>query len=231
MNTAVNYNIQDANALDETIGRNEAALTEKGFPAENRTELKDRIIILTEKENTLNGKGKKLEDLTAGQNVIITESQGLVTKVRNAASGAYVGNARVLKQFNVGINKRIPRAIGSLRSECEYLIPLVTEKKADLLKGGLQEADITALDEAPAKLIAADKQQEDAKKERNQATVERDEADKELKKIKTKIRKFVDTAFAKNKSILIQFEPIPKGRGGGKEDEGGTTPPPAPPVQ
>ena len=230
MNVKINYNIQDGNALDETVSRNEAALAEKGFPAEYRTTLQEKISSLTAKEDNLNAKEKRLEDLTAGQNAYIVESQNLISKVRNAASGAYVGNTRVLKIFNLGVNKRIPKGISSLRAECEYLIPIVTERAADLIKGGLQQADITALGEAPAKLTDADKQQEDAKKQRNQATIERDEADKELKKIKTKIRNFVKTAFAGNKAMLTQFEPIPKTRGGGKDDEGGTTPP-APPAQ
>ena len=226
MNAEVNYNIQDANALDGTIGVNEAALAAKGFPSENRTELQDKTSVLTNNENNLTAKEKKAEDLTAEQNECISGTQSLISKVRNAASSVYVGNARVLKLFNVGINKKIPRSINSLRIECEYLIPIVAERKADLLKGGLQEADITALNEAPAKLIDVDKRQENAKKERNQATIERDEADKGLKKIKTKIRKFAATAFAGNKAMLVQFEPIPKGRGGSNDDKGGTTPPP-----
>ncbi len=231
MNAKVNYNIQDGNALDETIGRNEAALTAKGFPAENLTVLQECIGTLQAKESALNTGEKNLEDLTAEQNVCIASTKGLVSKVRNAASSAYVGNARVLKLFNVGIGKKIPRGINQLRAECELLSPIVVERKADLLKGGLQESDVTELGEAPAKLIDVDKRQEDAKKIRNQATIERDEADKALKNIKTKIRKFINAAFTGKPAILVQFEPIPKGRGGAGSD--GDTPPenPTPPAQ
>lgn len=209
----VNYNIQDGNALDEILGRNEAVLNSKGFPAENRTALQEKISDLTGKQDALNKLEKQLEDLTAEQNARMQSIQNLIKKIRIAASSAYGDDARTLKQFNVGIKKRIPNGINSLRFECEYLLPIVTAKSADLLKSGLQQEDKTALTEASESLVYADKVQEDAKKQKNEATIVRDEADKELKKIKTKIRNFVKSAFAGDNSMLVQFEPIPKARG------------------
>jgi|GEM_PF-2482454 len=232
MNLRINKNIQDGNTLDETIGRNEAALTEKGFPAENRTTLQNNISDLTTKEGIQNKREKMLEDLTAEQDSCISDTQTLIKKVRTAASSAYVNDARTLKIFNVGINKRVPKSVNGLRSECAYLSPVVAARIADLLKSGLQQADITALNEAPDKLINADKKQEDAKKQRSQATIERDDAAKELKKTKTKIRNFVKTAFAGNAAMLVQFEPISMGKGGGgSDDAGGDTPPENPPAK
>ena len=57
----------------------------------------------------------------------------------------------------------------------------------------------------------------------------RDAADKDLTKVKTKLRNFIKAAFQGNEEMLIEFGMIPKGRGGkGKTDipPDNTTPPP-----
>ena len=224
MNAKVNYHIQDGNALDETTTRNLAAMTEKGFETENQTLLQECIADASIKETAQKKAESDLSDKTAEQNSAISETQASIKKLKGAVITGYDSDVRTQKLFNVG--KRLPYTLNSLRSECEYLATIIPGKETVLLKNGLVQADLTALANASARLVTADKAQEDAKKIAKSATLTRDESIKKLKAIKKKIRNFVNTAFQGNTEMLIQFEPIPEGRGGGS---GGNNIPPTPP--
>lgn len=229
MNIKVNYHIQDGNSLDQTTTRNLDALKEKGFEAENQTALQDCILDTTTKEKAQNKAAKDITDKTAEQNTAVDETKDLVKKVRGAVLTGYDTDIRTQNLFNIG--KRLPYSVNGLRSECEYLSTVIPGKEVVLLKNGLVQADLTALTNASARLVTADKAQEDAKKIGVSSTVARDESLKKLKTIKKKIRNFVKTAFQGNKEILVQFEPIPDGRGGGNGggDETNTPPTNTPP--
>lgn len=220
MNVKINYNLQDGNALELAVTRNLTLLTEKGFQMESKDLLTAAIGNLTAKEREQNTAVKALEDLTAEQKLAVKETKALVSKIYLAAKSAYENDQRNLSQFKVG--ERIPDSVNGLRSLCEYLQGVVSERSVLLLKSGLVQSDVTALNGAAARVVAADKAQEDAKKLQAQATLVRDSADKELTKVKTKIRNFVKAAFQGNEVILLEFATIPKG-GGGKGK--GDTPP------
>ncbi|MFA6598814.1 MAG: hypothetical protein WCS69_13910 [Ignavibacteriaceae bacterium] len=225
MNTKINYNLQDGNALELAVTRNLPLLTEKGFQTETQTLLNAAIVELTAKEREQNVAVKALEDFSAEQNLAVKETKALISKIYTAAKSAYENDKRNLSQFKVG--ERIPNSVNGLRSLCEYLQVVVAERSVLLLKSGLVQSDITALNGAAARIVDADKAQEDAKKLQEQATLVRDAADKVLNGVKTKLRNFVKAAFQGNEEILLQFEKIPKGGGGkGKGDDGGDTPPP-----
>ena len=215
MNTKINYNLQDGNALVLAVSRNLTLLTEKGFQTETQTALNAAIADLTAKEREQNIAVKALEDFTAEQNLAVKETKALISKIYMAAKSAYENDQRNLSQFKVG--QRIPDSVNGLRSLCEYLQVVVAERSVLLLKSGLVQSDVTALNGAAARIVDADKAQEDAKKLQEQATLVRDTSDKALKKVKTKLRNFIKAAFQGNKEILLQFEKIPKG-GGGKGD-------------
>ncbi len=225
MNAKVNYHLQDGSTLDETTTRNITLMTEKDFEIENQTLLQNCIADATAKETAQKKAASDLSDKTAEQNTAISETQELIKKIRGAVITGYDSDVRTQKLFNIG--KRLPYTLNGLRSESEYLSTVVPGKEPVLLKSGLVQADITALTNAPARLVKADKAQEDAKKIGISATLTRDESIKKLKAIKKKIRNFVKTAFQGNEAILVQFEPIPEGRGGG--NGGGDTPPTPPP--
>lgn len=82
------------------------------------------------------------------------------------------------------------------------------------------ESDITDLGTSLTGLIAADAGQENTKQLQVAATKARDGAAKELRALCLKIRNFADACFSKSPEILLEFKPIPKGRGGkGKKDD------------
>lgn len=229
MNTKINFDLQDGSALDAAVTRNLTLLTEKGFQTETQTLLNAAIADLTAKEKEQNVAVKALEDLTAEQNLAVKETKALISKIYIAAKSAYDNDKRSLSQFKVG--ERIPDSVNGLRSLCEYLQVVVAERSVLLLKSGLVQSDITALNGAAARIVYADKAQEDAKKLQEHATLVRDSSDKALNKLKTKLRNFVKAAFQAKKEILLQFEKISKGGGGkGKSDTppDGTTPPDTP---
>jgi len=223
MNKKVSEETQDGNALDQTITRNIADLQKKGFDTEDQTTLQSCIEDTVEKERAQNVADKDLNDKTAEQNAAVQETTTLIKKVRNAALTGYSTDKRTLALFNAGINKKLPDSVNGVRTECVYLNTVIPGRETVLLKSGLQQEDITLVINAPARIVAIDKSQEDAKKIREAATLARDLSVKALKAIKKKIRNFVKTAFADNSVMLVQFEPIPKGRGGS------STPPPEDP--
>lgn len=225
MNVQVNYEIEDGNTLDETTTRNRSVLEEKGFDGEDQTKLKDSIADAIVKEKAQNKAEKDAEDKTAEQDAVMDKSQKLVKKVRGAALTGFASDQRVLDLFNV--HKRLPYSVNGLRSELELYSTLIPGREIVLLKSGLMQVDITAVSSLPTELVNVDKAQGDAAKIRNSATIIRDEAIKVLKAIKKKIRNFVKTAFPNNAEILVQFEPLPKPRGGNntKPPENPPTPP------
>ncbi|MFA6978187.1 MAG: hypothetical protein WC209_02600 [Ignavibacteriaceae bacterium] len=230
MNTKINFNLQDGNALVLAVSRNLTLLTEKGFQTETQTALNAAIADLTAKEKEQNIAVKALEDFTAEQNLAVKETKALISKIYLAAKSAYETDQRNLSQFKIG--QRIPDSVNGLRSLCEYLQVVVAERSVLLLKSGLVQSDITALNGAAARIVNADKGQKDAKKLQEQATLVRDSSDKALNKVKTKLRNFVKAAFQGNEEILLQFGKIPKGGGGGKGKDDtkpdDTTPPDTP---
>ncbi len=229
MNKLVNYHIEDGNTLDETVTRNITALQEKGFDPENQTTLQSCIADTTAKEKAQIKAEKDREDKTAEQNTTVSETVDLIRKVRGAALTAYDTDKRTQALFNAGINKKVPTRTNGVRSECEYLSTVIPGREQVLLKNGLVREDINNIISASARIVAVDKVQEDAKKLLKSATEDRDLSVKALKAIKKKIRNFVKTAYANNSVMLVQFEPMARGRGGSSGDN--TNTPPAPPAQ
>ena len=73
--------------------------------------------------------------------------------------------------------------------------------------------------------------QNNIKKIQKSNTLERDAAVKELKEQVFKIRNFVKACFSGKPEILVQFNPIPKGRGAGSGEEEKPPENPAPPAK
>jgi hypothetical protein len=170
---------------------------------------------------------------TAIQNAVMQEVTELLKSVRNAAKSAFGKDERILKQFKIG--EKIPGTVKKLSTTCEYMVGVVEDKKTDLLKSGLVQADLDNLTTAKERLESSDAEQEQAKKLQESATIVRDKAAKLMKEKLDSLRNFVAAAFVKKPEIAVQFKPIPKGRGGkGKPgDDEGTPPPdePTPPAQ
>ncbi|MCL4550924.1 MAG: hypothetical protein M1495_20420 [Bacteroidetes bacterium] len=93
----------------------------------------------------------------------------------------------------------------------------------------MKQEKVDALKALPAELKAADDAQETAKKVQKTRTMERDQAAKVLKERTNKIRNFAKACFSDRPEILVQFNPIPKGRGGANGKEESNTPPVNPP--
>ena len=227
MDASINYLQRDSSALKGTVDSNRTAMNDGGFTEETYTAFVADIAGLDEKETVQQKAVKDTADKTAVQNEVIANAQKLVSDVKSAAKSAYGKDPRNLNMFNIGAD--IPRSVKSLIPLCSYLSELVEERKAVLLQNGLKQEKIDALKALEAGLKTADDAQENAKKVQKTRTMERDQAAKVLKDRAGKIRNFAKACFSDKPEILVQFNPIPKGRGGanGKEDN---NPPPNPPT-
>ncbi|MFA5806242.1 MAG: hypothetical protein WC879_16530 [Melioribacteraceae bacterium] len=219
MDAAINYLLRDSGALKSTIDLNRTGMNEGGFSDESYISFIGAIEDLNTKETAQEKAVKDAGDKTAAQNEIVAGTQKLISDVKAAAKSAYGRDKRNLSMFKIG--EDITKSVKSLIPLCSYMIEQVQERKAVLLKNGLKQTKIDALIATPAQLKTADDVQESAKKIQKSKTLERDAAAKELKEQIFKIRNFAKACFSGKPEILVQFNPIPKGRGGagGEEEE------------
>lgn len=218
MDARINYTLQDSNSLDETITKHKDKMVAGGFEEVNHQSLKDLRQDLALKETAQEKADAKVDETTTAQNKVLEDKRRLVGLAKTSAKSAYGKDPATLKLFRVG--EDIPRGVSKLSATCDYLSGMITERKTDFLKNGFTQQMIDNLTSGRVDIDAADKLQEDAKKARKSATLERDAAFTALKDRMYRIRNFAKTCFAENPEVLVEFDPIPKGRGGG------TTPPP-----
>lgn len=221
MDAKINYTLQDSNSLDATVTKHKDEMTAKGFEEASHQSLKDLRQDLVLKEAAQEKAEEKLTETTAAQNKTSEEIYKIIGLVKTAAKSAYGKDKSALKLFKVGDS--IPRSISGLETACDYTLSIVNERKADLLKSGVTQQMIDRLASGRTDLEAVDKAQEEAKKERKSATLERDLAHAKLKDRMARIRNFAKVTFADSAAVLLEFKPIPKGRGG--SSGGGETPP------
>lgn len=217
MDAGINYLQRDSSALKITIDLNRDAMNACGFSEEMYNSFIQSIENLKLKETAQQNAVRNSEEKTTVQNEIIADIQNLISDIKAAAKSAYGKDKQILKLFKIGSN--IPKSVKSLLPLCSYLAGLVEERKAELLKSGLTQAKIDSLNSASDELKAADDDQENEKKIKKSKTLERDAAAKELREMLFKIRNFAKACFSGKPEILVQFKPIPKGRGGAVEEE------------
>ena len=229
----INYLVQDSDALLKAITNHRAAMEEKGFTEERLSTFVSAKDNLKQKEVAQQKAVKFTDDKTAEQDVLMKNIHDAIVSLRNAAKSAYIDNPQKLNIFQIG--ETIPTSVTKMRPMCEYLTGVIAAESAVLLKNGLSQEDLDILGTSYNNLITADADQENAKKLQNAALLVRDKASAVLREQVTKTRKFALACFAKSPEILVEFEPIPKGRGKGKEDDEDETPPPpdgtTPPAQ
>lgn len=226
----INYLVQDSDALYKAITNHRAAMEAKGFTEERLSTFVSAKENLKLKEVAQQNAVKFTEDKTAEQNALMKNIHDAIINLRNAAKSAYLENPQKLNIFQIG--ETIPASVTKMRPMCEYLTGVITAESAVLLKNGLTQEDLDVLGTSYNDLKATDADQENAKKLENAALKVRDKAEAVLRKQVTKTRKFALACFAKSPEILVEFEPIPKGRGkgGGGDDDtppDNPTPPPA----
>lgn len=225
----INYLVQDSDALYKAITNHRAAMEAKGFTEERLSTFVSAKENLRLKEVAQQKAVKFTDDKTAEQNALMKNIHDAIVSLRNAAKSAYIDNPQKLNIFQIG--ETIPASVTKMRPMCEYLTGVITEESAVLLKNGLTQEDLDVLGTSYNDLKATDADQENAKKLENAALQVRDKAEADLRKQVTKTRKFALACFAKSPEILVEFEPIPKGRGKGGGDNAtppdNPTPPPA----
>lgn len=217
MDSTINYTILDANNLTKTVDNQMQLLKENGFSEETNANLKAALQNLELKEAAQSTAVKESQKKTAEQDQVVTGVYALIKRVRNAVRSAYEDNQAMIAQFKA--NEQIPNSVKNISSLCKYLHPLVVKENALLLKNGLMQNDIDELGTASGRILAADSEQESAKKLQQAATVIRNDAAKEVSKHMKKIRNFIKARFDKRPEIAVLFDPIPKGRGGSNGEE------------
>lgn len=216
--------LQDSNSLDTTVTKHLTKMIEKGFEVTIQQELKDARQDLVTKSAAQAKVVEKISEATTAQNQIIESKRKLISQAKASAKSAYGNDGATLKLFRVGDD--IPKSVKRLSTQCDYFSGLITERKNDFLKNSFTQVMLDSLTAGRTDIEAADTLQENLKKEQKSATMVRDAANKVLKDKIFRIRNFAKSCFADNPEILVEFEPIPKGRGG----NGGTDTPPAPPT-
>jgi hypothetical protein len=218
MTEKIDYALQDCAGLYRTIDANLAAMQQKGFDDERYNALKSAETGLRQKEQEQEKAAKLVIEKTAGQNAAIEKTGNTIRQIQNAGKSAFGNDKAMLNKFRIGEN--LPTSVKRLSNWAEYFSGLANENRDILLKNGMSEADLS--DCAGALLVAADAEQENAKKKQAAATLLRDKALKNLKDQMTRTRSFAKACFDKNPEILVQFKPLPKGRGkGGSGDASG----------
>ncbi len=230
MAVKVDYVAQDSDALLVAIKNHRSAMDEKRFSNVVYTNFLSAKENLRVKEVAQQTAVKTAEDKTALQDFYFSEITRTIKVIRKAVKSAYEEDAQKMSLFRV--DDPIPKTVKGLRPMCEYLTKVTSEDSEVLLQNGLVESDITDLGMFLTGLIAADAEQENTKQLQVAATKARDNAAKELKALCLKIRNFTDACFSKNPEILLEFKPIPKGRGGKGKPKDDKTPPdePTPPA-
>ena len=227
MAAIVDYQLQDSEALLKAVNNNREAMNAKGFSDASYTVLVDAKGNLLLKEAAQKKAVQLVADKTAEQNQCIQGVSELIQRIRSAAKSAYGNDEKSLKLFKVG--EKIPSSVKKLRPLCEYIEGLVLEHHDVLLQNGLAQADIDELHSSYGNLVAVDATQENAKKLQVAATIARDDAAGKLKDKIFRVRNFAKACFAKDKEILVQFQPIAKGAGGRNGGAEGNAQPPEPP--
>jgi hypothetical protein len=217
MDAAINYLLRDSSTLKGTIDKNREKMNENGFAEESYTALSTFIQNLKTKETAQEMAVKDAINKTAEQNQLINKAQSIVKDLKASAKSAYGTKSHIIKMFKIGEN--IPGTVKTLNTLCSYMVKLVDERKADLIKNGFPQSKIDILAEFPGQLDSTDDAQEYAKKLQKSKTMERDSAAKDLKEQAAKIRNFAKSCFSDKPEILIQFDPIPKGRGESTEEK------------
>ena len=217
MSEKIDYLVQDNAALLEAIDGNRAAMDAKGFTDARYTALVSAKDDLIQKEAAQQRAVKLVVEKTAAQNDSIKSVAGIIQQIKEAAKSAFGKDPAKLRLFKVG--DKIPGSVKSLRSVTEYITQLALEYHDTLLANGLTQEDIDALNSSYGLLVSTDASQENAKKLQATATAVRNDAADKLKDLMLRTRSFAKSCFAKNPEILLQFKPIPKGKGSGKAVE------------
>ncbi len=225
----VDYAVQDCEQLEITVTNNLAAMKKKGFTDERKAELTGAKESVSLKNSAQQNAMKLVETKTAEQNTAMEAVSKIIQKIRDGAKAAFDVNDPKLKLFKIG--EQMPTSVKKMRSLCDYMAPVVLEYTDTLLQNGLEQADMDLFHSASSNLIAADSSQENAKKLQKSATISRNQEYTKLTKVMAKVRAFAKTCFAESPEILVQFKPIPKGKGGGGKDNPPDQPPQNPPQQ
>lgn len=229
MAAKVDYQLQDSEALLKAVYNNRDAMNAKGFSDASYTAIVDAKENLLLKEAAQQKAVQLVADKTAEQNQCIDDVAELIQRIRSAAKSAYGNDDKSLKLFKVG--EKIPSSVKKLRPMCEYIEGLTLEHHDVLLQNGLVQADIDELHSSYGRLVAVDATQENAKKLQVAATLTRDDAADKLKDKVFRVRNFAKACFAKDKEILVQFQPVAKSSGGrNSADETNAQTPPVPPT-
>jgi hypothetical protein len=211
MDVLINYELRNSGTLKRTVDKNRAAMDAAGFEEAVYIAFTGAIDNLSVKVTAQKKAVNALGDLTEEQNRYVRKVHRLIREVKAAAKSAYGKSKKELKMFYVG--ESIPLSTKNLIPVCNYFVELIADRKTILMKNGLKQAKIDALTAVPGELIAIDELQEISKKTQQSLTLERDLELKALKELEFKIRNFAIACFSDQPEILIQFDPIPRGRG------------------
>jgi len=213
MNKSVDYELQDASVLLERVAANNEVLTQKGYTSAKLDALSSAFQEAKTK-NTAQVKAVKLmNEKTIEQDLVFTSVLKSIVKIQKAAKSANGEDPVTKKKFKIGDTQ--PRSVKSLITWGEYFTSLLLEHDTVLLQNGLVQQDLADFNSMLTRLRAVDPSQESAKKLQVAATLSRDNSVKKLKDLVNRTRNFVKAAFSGNQEMLIQFQPLQKGRGGG----------------
>jgi hypothetical protein len=223
MDSAVNYTIMDGNNLAKTVEEQLVKLKAENFNEEDLTALKVSITDLIAREKEQELAVNFTETKVAAKDKVFDVTIATIKRMREAARGGFAKEPKKLKQFRT--DETISKGAATLSSTCEYLAPIAEAEIAVLSKNGFNQADLVILKGAPEQVKTAASDSRRALKQQKAATIIRNDAADEVTRLAKKIRRFVKARFAEKPEVMVLFEPLPKGKGGGgSEEEAGDNP-------
>ena len=215
----IDYTLQDSNVLLKTIYNRVEEMKARGFD-----ETKSKALTAAHDELIVKDTAQKkaityAEDKTAELKSIENLATSLIKKLKNAVKSAYEEEPRKLKLFLIG--EAIPLSVKALSTKLRYYIDILPEHNEVLLKNGMIQSDLDSFNTLYNSLLLADSEQDKANKAQVAATKARNDAMKNLQKKMKTTRSFAKACFAENPDILVEFEPVSKGRNIAKENDKG----------
>ena len=202
----VDEKVQDGNVLLGVVRKYKNELAEVGVTDELISDFEGRIEAVVEKDTAQREARNFIRQKTVEQNEQLQRSRACIRKMKTAAKDAFYGNSEILKEFHIGTQSFT--TVKGMLTELAYFKEKVSQRLEDLTNSGINESDVTEIDDCMSSLTSVDTDQENGKRVRTTATNERKEALKALNKIMFRIRKKAEIRFTGDENILNEFRTI-----------------------
>jgi hypothetical protein len=204
MSVHIDELIEDARLRISSAQKHLAELSEAGITQEYLQTVTNKLDEVRLLDTGQKGAKHVFHAATREQYLAVDAGLALRSKILRIAKLTYLTDAAVRKEFKTRSNP--PRTLEGLRAELDYMQKVVTKRKTELKKRGLQDADIEQLAVIEQELSSKDDAQAKAGIAGTNATKQRNKSAEELRGMLAEIRAAAEIAFEdKNPDVLREF--------------------------